>query len=118
MHGGEKLLLIIMSGFPHTSNWTRVSQWAKTAVRIMAPLPLTHILYMWNMNRVLGHTSPTSADLFEIVAISHSKFKRPSSQTSIPSPERLLLCKRMTVSCRSQEWLALSYSASGFHLDN
>lgn len=50
-------------------------------------------------NRVLGHTSPTSADLFEIVAISHSEIKRPSSQTSIPSPERLLLCKRMTVSC-------------------
>lgn len=34
-----------MSGFPHTSNWTRVSLWAKTAVRIMGPLPLTHILY-------------------------------------------------------------------------
>uniref|UniRef100_A0A8C1WZZ0 GRAM domain containing 4b n=1 Tax=Cyprinus carpio TaxID=7962 RepID=A0A8C1WZZ0_CYPCA len=35
-------------------------------------LPLTHI-----QNRVLPHTSPTSADLFEIVAVSHRKFKRP-----------------------------------------
>lgn len=71
-------------------------------------------------NRVLGLTSPTSADLFEIVAFSHSEFKRPSSQTSIPSAaERLLLCKRVTFSCAlflSQEWLALSYSDSGFHL--
>lgn len=107
-----------MSGFPHTSNLynqnrTRVSLWAKTTEDHGASTSDPHTV----QNRVLGHASPTSADLFEIVAFSHSEFKRPSSQTS----ERLLLCKRVTVSFTlflSQEWLAMSYSTSGFHLDN
>lgn len=38
-------------------------------------------------NRVLRRTSPTSADLFEIVAVSHSEFKRSIIASTVHRPQ-------------------------------